>query len=180
MIYYLLPSTEVAFRTLINAVKNPLHYADIQKVTNSFSISAPSFQNELVWLQTITSLIARFMEPTWGPSGADRTQVGPMLAQWTLLSGFSILRPCKFLYGVVWHVIQFEFLCKAFDHLILNQWDNGSALLFIEPVTEYTKHTLTWMNKTTNISKGGSLVHFKNRNDRLKLYSRIRDMLWCI
>ena len=27
------------------------------------------------------------MWPTWGPSGADRTQVGSMLAQWTLLSG---------------------------------------------------------------------------------------------
>ena len=26
------------------------------------------------------SLIARFIGPTWGPSGADRTQVGPMLA----------------------------------------------------------------------------------------------------
>ena len=32
------------------------------------------------------TLIARFMGPTWGPSGADRTQVGPMLASWTLLS----------------------------------------------------------------------------------------------
>ena len=32
------------------------------------------------------SQIARFMRPTWGPSGADRTQVGPMLAPWTLLS----------------------------------------------------------------------------------------------
>ena len=31
----------------------------------------------------ITSLIARFMGPTWGPSGADRTQVGPIdLAIW--------------------------------------------------------------------------------------------------
>ena len=29
----------------------------------------------------------KFMGPTWGPSGADRTQVGPMLAPWTLLSG---------------------------------------------------------------------------------------------
>ena len=27
------------------------------------------------------------MGPTWGPSGADRTQVGPMLAPWTLLCG---------------------------------------------------------------------------------------------
>ena len=35
------------------------------------------------------SLIARFLGPTWGPSGADRTQVGPMLAPWTLLSGMA-------------------------------------------------------------------------------------------
>ena len=34
-----------------------------------------------------TALIARFMGPTWGPSGVDRTQVGPMLAPWTLISG---------------------------------------------------------------------------------------------
>ena len=33
------------------------------------------------------SLIASFMGPTWCPSGADKTQVGPMLAPWTLLSG---------------------------------------------------------------------------------------------
>ena len=36
-----------------------------------------------------SSLIARFMGPSWGPSGADRAQVGPMLAPWTLLSGLS-------------------------------------------------------------------------------------------
>ena len=36
---------------------------------------------------TVSPLIARFMGPTWGPSGAVRTQVGPMLAPWTLLSG---------------------------------------------------------------------------------------------
>ena len=34
------------------------------------------------------SLITRYMGPTWDPSGGDRTQVGPMLAPWTLLSGF--------------------------------------------------------------------------------------------
>ena len=28
----------------------------------------------------INTMIARFMGPTWGPSGADRTQVGPMFA----------------------------------------------------------------------------------------------------
>ena len=30
-----------------------------------------------IWYPT---LIARFVGPTWGPSGADRTQMGPMLA----------------------------------------------------------------------------------------------------
>ena len=37
------------------------------------------------------------MGPTWGPSGADRTQVGPMFVPWTLLSGditqYSFLLP---------------------------------------------------------------------------------------
>ena len=33
------------------------------------------------------TLIARFIGLTWGPSGADSTQVGPMLAPWILLSG---------------------------------------------------------------------------------------------
>ena len=57
-------------------------------------------------LATIThwplgSLIARFLGPTWGPSGADRTQVGPMLAPWTLLSGiccctFQVCDLCNF------------------------------------------------------------------------------------
>ena len=34
------------------------------------------------------TLRARFMGPTWGSSRADRTQVGPLLAPWTLLSGY--------------------------------------------------------------------------------------------
>ena len=32
--------------------------------------------------------IVSFIGPTWGPSGADRTQVGAMLASWTLLYGY--------------------------------------------------------------------------------------------
>ena len=37
------------------------------------------------------SLRAGFMGPTWGPLGADMTQVGPMLATWTLLSGLGLI-----------------------------------------------------------------------------------------
>ena len=44
------------------------------------SLVLSSFHNK-------STQIARFMGPTWGPPGDDRTQVGPMLAPWTLLSG---------------------------------------------------------------------------------------------
>ena len=37
------------------------------------------------WLRTLG---VRFMGPTWDSSWADRTQVGPMLAPWILLSGY--------------------------------------------------------------------------------------------
>ena len=40
-----------------------------------------------------TSLIARFMGPTWGPPGSCRPQAGPMLAPWILLSGRSCWQP---------------------------------------------------------------------------------------
>ena len=36
--------------------------------------------------QTITTEIAWFMGPTWGPPGSCWPQMGPMLAPWTLLS----------------------------------------------------------------------------------------------
>ena len=32
------------------------------------------------------------MGPTWDPSGADRTKVGPMMAPWTLLFGVKIVQ----------------------------------------------------------------------------------------
>ena len=38
-------------------------------------------------LYNVDTKKARMRGPTLGPSGADRTQVGPMLAPWTLLSG---------------------------------------------------------------------------------------------
>ena len=49
---------------------------------NGFTRSAPS-----LFINQTVSPIARFIGPTCGTSGADRTQVGPMLAPWTLLSG---------------------------------------------------------------------------------------------
>ena len=54
-----------------------------------------------IWLDhehAITSQIARFVRPTWGPTGAGRTQLGPMLAPWTLLSGMEMLSTLLTLY----------------------------------------------------------------------------------
>ena len=42
----------------------------------------------------IHTLIAKFMGLTWGPSGADRTQVSPILVPWTLLSGYTGTESC--------------------------------------------------------------------------------------
>ena len=54
--------------------------------------SKPSISNRLMFREDclkmvslaqvcqVATLIARFMGPTWGPSGTERTQVGPMLA----------------------------------------------------------------------------------------------------
>ena len=46
-----------------------------------------SWHGSAFWING-PSPIATFMGPTWGPPGADRTQEGPMLAPWILLSGF--------------------------------------------------------------------------------------------
>ena len=49
-------------------------------------MNSESDRNDPWFLVIIPTLIARFLEPTWGPSGDDIIQVGPMLAPWTLLS----------------------------------------------------------------------------------------------
>ena len=44
-------------------------------------------KNAVVPLTILTTQIAKFMGPTWGPPGSCWPQMGPMLVQWTLLSG---------------------------------------------------------------------------------------------
>ena len=39
------------------------------------------------------------MGQTWGPHGADMTQAGPMLAPWTLLSGY--VYPVQYMENVI-------------------------------------------------------------------------------
>ena len=70
----------------------------------------------------------KFMGPTLGPCGADRTQVGPMLAPWTLLSGnetigISIKISMKF---IPWRQIVFK--PSLVQMMTLYQTDNKPLL----------------------------------------------------
>ena len=51
----------------------------------------------------VNTLIARFMGPTWGPSGADKTQVGPMLG------------PMNFVFWVVTTMVAFKIISSSFQ-----------------------------------------------------------------
>ena len=58
----------------IQAEKTNLHRTELKRLQGRLPLCVAWF------ISSLTSLIARFMGPTWGPSGTDRTQVGPMLA----------------------------------------------------------------------------------------------------
>ena len=87
------------------------------------------------WIHTLFSIcatldtpIARFLGPTWGLSGADRPQVGPMLASWTLLSGISFI--------IVWlhwhntHFVRFWVYNIDFGWCVLTRQQPRSSTLF--------------------------------------------------
>ena len=60
--------------------------------------------------------MARFMGPTWGSSGADRTQVGPMLVPWTLPSGLSFPLKIILIKRGDWHQF-YAFICYIYKDL---------------------------------------------------------------
>ena len=102
------------------------------------------------WIESAYSLeytlIARCMRPTWGPSGADRTEVGPMLVPWTLLSGYVM---CGFfLPGIP---VAFRFSLSNFriiyrkwslwkHYIIPLKWYNTKRGLFIQTYISNTIH----------------------------------------
>ena len=59
------------------------------------SLDSYLLQIRCFWLKFIRALIARFMGPPWGPSGADRTHMGPMLAhELCYLGSYHMDTPC--------------------------------------------------------------------------------------
>ena len=72
-----------AYHQLLHCTHIRLHPLTVTTTVTGSSSAARHTE----WIQPIETLITRFMGPTWSPSGADRTQIGPMLAPWNLLSG---------------------------------------------------------------------------------------------
>ena len=60
------------------------------------------------------SQIAKFMEPTWGPPGSCRPQMGPMLAPWTLQSGVLYIHK-RFTFSSVQDIVHFRYLTVIFS-----------------------------------------------------------------
>ena len=86
--------------TLRIAPCQPMIWNDVPKNLRSkigrqhyvnFSPTYIKFYQSSTSKTTKTTLIARFMGPTLGLPGTDRTQVGPIWATWTLLPGNRVL-----------------------------------------------------------------------------------------
>ena len=80
----------------------------------------------------VTSLsytqIVKFMGPTWGPPGCCRSQMGPLLAPWILLSGYLEIHSCHWLlsardliYGMT-HAV--EYICRCPSSVLLSYYYN--------------------------------------------------------
>ena len=89
------------------------------------------------------SLIARFMGPTWGPSGADRTQVDPRFAPWTLLSGsdpalsrgLTTFETCRVLTIPIYLLCKWKrFLLQCGDMQRSDSWTRGYQPSFQRPI----------------------------------------------
>ena len=98
-----------------------------------FSVAKTVFSAKLGYHQAngcvpIPSPIARFMGPTWGPSGADSTQVGPMLAPWTLLSGiWCTCRVCPIYMPNVGPIHSLSNVIQSIDLILSHHQNYGTS-----------------------------------------------------
>ena len=93
VVYILVYFTHILWGFFTGTGANLYHISSARRQLHIIGVNITQKSTKEIMTQPLKNktdkhtLIARFMGPTWGPSGADRTQVGPMLAPWTLLSG---------------------------------------------------------------------------------------------
>ena len=119
------------------------------------------------------SLIAIFMGPTWGQSGADRTHVGSVLVPWTLLSGVSTTngnnKRCSYLTSCtinsskhIAHILLLlpNILQSNIDMIApSNLLDRNPIDLILYPNISYEIYRYITENLLTNTSKIKHCVH---------------------
>ena len=131
-------------------------------------------------------LIARFMGPTWDPSGADRTQVGPMLAPWTLLSGSSHCNS----FARAWndsnelqrlnYMIGYQDSCPSNDHQVTCSISFISSPVFWM-VFQCTKYPFCVLDSLANVAPQRSLhrsPYLCTKCDSLYVYSVCSAKCW--
>ena len=65
----------------------PVYICNAVKIYSRTPNLRYAIRHFIIAISILIHPLARFVGPTWSPSGAARIQVGPMLAPWTLLSG---------------------------------------------------------------------------------------------
>ena len=116
--------------------------------THNVSVTITTFASVMatMWIrlnrQSITSLIARFMGPTRGPSGADRTQMGPMLVPFYL--GFYISNP-TIVDTILWAL--HKRARKVLFSLLINTGGGGHALpvTYILVLYDFIRNTILYI-----------------------------------
>ena len=110
-----------AYNVVGNLWRNLSNKKTALNITHTLTITSAGFRSDdedtkAKWYNRgaiKTTLIAMFMGTTWGPSGADRTQVGPMLAPWKLRSGNSKYTLPSYQYVLNMNV---TFLCSLWSN----------------------------------------------------------------
>ena len=131
---------------------------------------AVQFTDEYIGNQkSIGTLIARFMGPTWGPSGADRTQVGPMLAPWTLLSGLGFPREDLCVLSTLWG---YQYSSIAFYIVPGSMYFRTSVIL--DTITKIISNSIP--KKSRLFITPVSIVHSSEISYRLRQYLSFNGM----
>ena len=98
----------------------------------------------------------KFMWPTWGPPGSCQSQMGPMLAPWTLLSGYiSAVRCLKAM--VIFSKACMVFNKTALYHFVTHWYCLMSVTVFMYGVKHMTHLNLSccmghcWTTAHTNV-----------------------------
>ena len=94
------------------------------------SIHAFRFQSDTMIIIMILLQMTKFMGPTWGLRGSCRPQMGPMLAQWILLSGRSNLAASRRLITQPWKRVHNVVASSSTPHI------NRMSLEHIEAETK--------------------------------------------